>query len=94
MKEARSALLETMFIVALFATLAFAMWVLRHNNRPVVQEQQPKIDTMQIKIQDQQIVVDCYFDSCSFCSESKLKYYGDMLDIETLKLRELENGKY
>jgi len=90
MKEARTALMETMFIVALLATFAFAMWVLRHNNRPVVQEQAPKIDTMQIKIQEQQIIVDCYFDSCSFCPESKLKYYGECLDVETLKLRELQ----
>lgn len=34
------------------------------------------------EINKQQVIIDCYLDSCNFCSESKLKYYYDMLEIQ------------
>ena len=72
---------KTLTILAITATLFSCQ------NNPETTENQV-VDSVEI----QQVIVDAYMDSCNMCPESKLRYYGEALEIESNKLRILKGA--
>ena len=67
--------------------LAITATLFSCQNNPETTENQV-VDSIEI----QQVIVDAYMDSCNSCPESKLRYYGEALEIESNKLRILKGA--
>lgn len=78
-----------LLIIALTAICCYGIYLTFPNYPHDVNPPSGRIDSLS----QQQIVVDAYMDSCNTCSESKIKQYGELLEIECIKLKILEaNG--
>ena len=78
---------RTLLIIAILILIGYAIFKTKKEPQPVEVKK-----TILTEIEKQQCIIDAYFDSCNFCHESKLKYYGDMLEIETIKMEELKKN--
>lgn len=85
MKELKMEIISFLFVVGIGFIILNVY--LSNRQQKLIKQEKKTIDSIAI----QQRIVDCYMDSCNHCKESELKNFGEILEIEQIKLRNLKN---